>query len=109
LALRVCYIAVDEGAVVGFAAGHLTRRYGCAGEVQWLTVVPDRRRQGVAGALVRELAGWFHRQGAGRVCVDVDPQNGPARALYTRLGAAPLNPHWLVWNDISLLAPQKVH
>jgi hypothetical protein len=39
---------------------------------------------------------------AAKVCVDVDPANTTARRFYTRHGAVPLNPHWLVWNDITL-------
>jgi hypothetical protein len=34
------------------------------------------------------------------VCVDVEPENRVARAFYSRHGAVPLNPHWLVWDDI---------
>src|SRR5207249_1752092 len=89
------------GRLVGFIAGHLTRRFGCDGELQWINVIPERRGSGVADELLRRLAGWFAQQNASRICVDVDPDNPTERKFYMRHGAQPLNPHWLVWNDIS--------
>ena len=100
LAPRVCYVAVDQSAVVGFVAGHLTRRYDCDGELEWINVSSERRRSGIASELIHLLASWFVRQQAFRVCVDVDPTNEAARAFYIRHGAEKLNDHWLVWNDI---------
>jgi len=100
LAPRACYVAVDDSAVVGFAAGHLTGRNDCDGELEWINVSPERRSAGIASELLRLLAGWFVEQKAFRVCVDVEPSNTVARAFYTRHGAETLNPHWLVWNDI---------
>ncbi|MEP6951840.1 MAG: GNAT family N-acetyltransferase, partial [Ginsengibacter sp.] len=45
---RTIYIASEAGAVAGFIAGHLTRRYGCDGELQWINVAPEHRRSGTA-------------------------------------------------------------
>jgi GNAT superfamily N-acetyltransferase len=106
LAPRVIYVAVDSR-IVGFVAGHLTRRFDCHGEVQWLNVVAEKRRTGVAAELLRVLASWFGDQGAKRVCVDADPENPGARAFYRKHGAQDLNPHWLVWPDITGLATQR--
>jgi len=86
--------------LVGFVAGHLTRRYGCQGELEWINVLPERRGAGIASELLRLLAGWFVEQKAFRVCVDVEPSNAVARAFYTRHGAETLSAHWLVWYDI---------
>jgi len=106
---RTCYVAVEQSSVVGFVAGHLTRRYGCEGELEWINVIPERRGAGIASELLRLLAGWFVEQKAFRVCVDVEPSNAVARAFYTRHGAETLNEHWLVWNNISNLVamPQR--
>jgi ribosomal protein S18 acetylase RimI-like enzyme len=98
---RTCYVAIDESSMVGFVAGHLTRRYGCEGELEWINVIPERRGAGIASELLRLLAGWFVEHKAFRVCVDVEPSNAAARAFYTRHCAETLNAHWLVWNDIS--------
>lgn len=101
---RAVYTANEGDRLLGFAAGHLTRRYGCDAELEWINVIPEQRGAGIATELLRRLAGWFAQQKATRVCVDVDPQNAAARSFYTRHGAVFLNGHWLVWNDISLLA-----
>ena len=97
---RVAYVAEEGKAVVGFIAGHLTHRFDCAGELEWINVVPECRGGGISSALLRLLAAWFVEQHAVRVCVDVDPANSLARRFYLRYGAQHLNPHWLIWNDI---------
>ena len=93
-------VAEQDEEVIGFIAGHLTRRFHCDGELQWINVSSAQRRQGVATQLLRELADWFASNNAHRVCVDVQPRNAAARAFYTRHGAEPLNSHWLVWPNI---------
>jgi GNAT superfamily N-acetyltransferase len=100
LAPRVIYVAEEGASMIGFIAGHLTRRFGCDGELQWIFVMPGHRGSGAAALLLHRLAAWFLGQGARRVCVDVDPENLPARRFYKRHGAQDLNPHWLVWPDI---------
>ncbi|MFG1972413.1 GNAT family N-acetyltransferase [Nonomuraea fuscirosea] len=47
---------------------------------------PDRRRQGVAGAVMAELARWSRERGAPRLYLQVEEDNHPARALYEGLG-----------------------
>jgi ribosomal protein S18 acetylase RimI-like enzyme len=100
---RVSYVALEGESLVGFIAGHLTRRYGCDGELEWINVVPERRGTAVASELLRLLAAWFVEQKASRVCVDVQPANTIARHFYTRHGAENLHAHWLVWNDIKVV------
>jgi GNAT superfamily N-acetyltransferase len=97
---RVNYVAFKRSAMVGLIAGHLTRRYACQGELEWINVIPGYRRAGVATALLRLLAEWFADQKAWRICVDVDRANLAARSFYMRHGACDLKPHWMVWNDI---------
>src|SRR6266566_3092333 len=70
---RVVLLASANDIILGFIAGHLTRRFGCDGEVEWLNVIPARRRTGVAAALFHALATWFGTRQARRVCVDVNP------------------------------------
>lgn len=100
LAPRAAYLATVDESVVGYIAGHLTRRYGCAGEVQYLYVNPAFRRSGVARTLLGRLAEWFVEEGATRVCVDVNHDSPGARPFYASRGAQPLRPHWMVWPDI---------
>jgi GNAT superfamily N-acetyltransferase len=98
---RVMWIAERGDAPIGYVAGHLTRRFGCDGELQWIYVVPEHRRTGVASTLVRLLAEWFVAQHARRVCVDVG--DDAARPFYRRHGAVELNRHWMVWDDIGVV------
>jgi ribosomal protein S18 acetylase RimI-like enzyme len=93
------WLAMEEGTPIGYVTGHLTRRFGCEGELQWIYVVPEYRGTPIATELLCLLATWFVEQGARRVCVDVG--NERARRFYRRHGADNLNEHWLVWNDIS--------
>src|SRR6266480_932854 len=71
LAPRAMWIAELDGEPIGYTAGHLTRRYACDGELQWIYVVRDHRRTHVASELLRLLAQWFVDQRAVRICVDV--------------------------------------
>ncbi len=103
LAPRVAFVAVANADVVGYVAGHLTTRYQCDGELQYLYVAPSYRRGGVATDLVRQLASWFRGQAARKVCVDVNPDSQSARPFYASLGARPLNAYWMVWDDITTL------
>ncbi len=98
LAPRVLYLATCEDTVVGYIAGHLTRRYDCDGELQYLWVDEELRRHGIASELLQRLAQWFVAQDASEVCVDVGTD--AARAFYSARGATELNRHFLVWRDI---------
>jgi len=91
---RVLYVAADNNIIVGFVAGHLTQRFGCDGELEWINVIPSYRRQGIARKLVKLLADWFIQNKAKTICVD---GSGP---FYEKLGATQLNKHWMIWNDI---------
>ena len=102
---RVLYVAQLDTTIVGFIAGHLTRRFGCQGELEWIDVDPEHRRAGIASALFHLLAAWFVEHEAVYICVDVDPDNARARSFYKRQGAEELNPHWMVWKDISGATP----
>lgn len=101
---RAAFVAEEDAIVVGFVASHLTRRYQCDGELQWINVAPDYRGRGIAGSLLVVMAQWFAQQNARRICVDVVPENAAARRLYSAHGAVPLNPHWMVWEDITKIA-----
>ena len=113
---RIAFVCADAKRVAGLIAGHLTRRFGCDGELEWISVRPEYRGRsvpapvvgqgqdvGVASELLRRLAEWFVSHDARRICVDVQPSNHAARHFYSRHGATDLKPSWLVWEDISRL------
>jgi GNAT superfamily N-acetyltransferase len=97
---RIGFVATAGADVVGYIAGHLTQRYDCDGEVQYLFVAAPYRRVGVGSRLLELLARWFETQRALRVCVNVDPESPPARPFYISAKAEDLRPHWMVWDDI---------
>ncbi len=101
---RTGFVAMAGSRVVGYIAGHLTRRYGCQAEIQWLFVASTHRRSGVGRALVERMARWFLQHEAPHVCVDVDPDSPEARPFYQSLGATVLRPQWMEWRDIGTLA-----
>jgi len=100
---RILYVGIAGDLVVGFVAGHLTRRYACDGELEWINVAAEKRGQGVADELLKKLTEWFVAQKALKICVDVQPKNAVARKFYVRYGAEELNPHWMVWKDIRVV------
>lgn len=106
LPARAAFVALDGAELVGFVAGHRTRRLGCDGELQWINVAEERRGQGIADRLMARIGAWFVEQGAYRVCVNVAPENTVARGLYRRWGAQPLNDHWMVWEDSRAMCTQ---
>jgi ribosomal protein S18 acetylase RimI-like enzyme len=104
---RVVFLAEISTVAIGLVAGHLSRRYECHGELQWVNVLPDYQREGIASRLLWRLAEWFTKHGAARVCVDVSPENTGARQFYRRHGAEDMNRHWLVWPDMRMVKPDR--
>lgn len=100
LAARIGFVCVDGEQIAGLVAGHLTLRFGCDGELEWISVSPAYRGQKIGSALLRMLAEWFVAQSARFICVNVDPANEPARRFYAANGAYDLRPHWMAWKDI---------
>ena len=98
---RIIYMAACDDQVVGFIAGHLTRRFNCGGELQWIDTIPEFQNRGIASRLVKQLAAWFIGHQVYKVCVD--PGNNIARNFYSKNGAKNLNDHWMFWEDIRVV------
>lgn len=92
---RIIYVATENERIIGFIAGHLTRRYDCDGELQWIDVIESYRRKGIASKLVKLLTEWFVKHDSCKICVD--PGNDIARQFYKANGATALNNHWMYW------------
>jgi GNAT superfamily N-acetyltransferase len=105
---RVSFVGVEGNRLIGLIAGHLTHRFGCDGELEWISVRPEYRKRGVAGELFGLLRTWFLEQDARYICVDVEPSNEVARRFYARLGAQDLKPHWMVWKDIGQIVESRL-
>lgn len=109
LSPRIAFGAFAAGPMVGFLAGHFSRRFGAEGELQSIYVLWQYQRQGIGTALLMRLAEWFTAQDRRCVCVGIEPGN-PYRRFYQKHGARYLNPHWLQWDDIGAVresAPPK--
>jgi GNAT superfamily N-acetyltransferase len=101
---RVGYVALVNGNIVGYIAGHRTTRHGCGGEVQYLFVSPKFRRRGIAREMLRLLAEWFGTEGIQHVCVALADDSPPqAKPFYVSVGAAPLKKYWYAWQDIGIV------
>jgi GNAT superfamily N-acetyltransferase len=107
LPARAAFVATDESILLGFVAGHRTRRLGCDGELQWINVVHEKRGLGIGRKLLRQMGAWFVEQNAYRICVNVDPKNAIARKLYARYGAHPLKKHWMVWQNSRAMCRER--
>ena len=77
------FVAEHEGEVVAMVRA---QRKGSTVEVDSLWVRPDRRRGGLASALIDAVTDWGARRGASEVSLDVARDNDPALALYAKLG-----------------------
>jgi GNAT superfamily N-acetyltransferase len=98
---RIIYVAAYNDHVVGFIAGHFTRRFNCEGELQWIDTIPEFQNRGIASHLIKMLAAWFIDNKVYKICVD--PANQIARSFYSKNGATNLNDHWLFWEDIRVI------
>jgi len=100
LAPRAAWVALRGDSVAGFVAGHLTRRFDCDGELQWINVAAGYRGKGIADQLLAVMLDWFRQHNAARVCVNVEPGSEIARRFYARHGAVPMGPHWMLWRNL---------
>ena len=80
-----CYVADQEGSVVGFVC---LRLVSDEAEVLNLAVEPAARRLGVGSRLLDHALREAVRRGAQRVFLEVRETNQPALALYQRYGFA---------------------
>jgi GNAT superfamily N-acetyltransferase len=81
-------VAEGDGVIAGFACAFGDH------DPQWGTLLdnihvdPLRKRRGVGTQLIREVAGWAHREyAASGLYLSVLEANAPARRFYERLGA----------------------
>jgi len=85
----IALAAVKGDAVVGGLAAYELRKFEQERSeiyIYDLAVARDHRRQGIATALIAELKGIARSRGAYVIFVQADKVDGPAIALYSRLG-----------------------
>jgi ribosomal-protein-alanine N-acetyltransferase len=83
VASRHYLVAVDDGAVVGYAG---LCDYPDEAFVQTMAVAPDRQGRGLGAVLLAALLAEAARRGHRRVLLEVRADNLPAQRLYARFG-----------------------
>lgn len=77
------FVAVEGARVVGYALHELLEGVGY---VRNLVTAPDHRRRGIGRELMEHLRRLFDDHGASTWCLNVEPSNEGAIALYRRCG-----------------------
>jgi [ribosomal protein S18]-alanine N-acetyltransferase len=78
----ICLAAVDGDELIGYC---VCSRYDTVWHVMNVAVDPDRRREGIAAALLRRLFGEADKPGE-QYTLEVRPSNAGAIALYESFG-----------------------
>lgn len=100
---RVSYTCCEAKSIIGFIAGHLTTRHSYEGELEWINVLPEKRRSGSRESyFVRWQNGSSYKTPCGSAWTS-NLSNMIARRFYSRSGAENLKPHWMVRNDIAVV------
>ncbi|KAA0697622.1 GNAT family N-acetyltransferase [Neorhizobium sp. P12A] len=114
---QLVIVAERNSALVGFgAAGAPSEEiFGGRGEIRFLYIDPERKRQGVGRRLLSELVAHLQRCGYSGAALGVVEGNGDALAFYEALGGRVAGqyidpgPNWrsnnlvIVWDDLSPL------
>ena len=81
-------VAVAGGQIVGQCAAVIHRHPDKVAElfIDEVGTAPAQRRRGIAWAMITEMVAWGREQGCGEIWVGTEPDNGPARQLYSTLG-----------------------
>jgi aminoglycoside 6'-N-acetyltransferase I len=89
---RLVLLAHEADVVVGFAEASLRHDYvnGCETSpvafIEGIYVVPERRRQGVANALIAAVEQWARDQGLHELASDALLENSQSHAMHRALG-----------------------
>jgi len=103
---RILFVATMNRQMVGFIAGHFSRRYETEGELQSIHVLKNFQRIGVGSELLRRIAAWFVAHKRRTICVGIDPAS-PYSRFYEKHSARYINKHWLVWDDIARVLEEQ--
>ena len=104
---HIALIAAGDDSPGGFVLARM--RGPRHGWISDLYVVPDARRSGIAGVLVREAAARLRAQGADVVSLEVQAENADARVVYERWGFRESSLHWTPLWKISRTAYRESH
>jgi ribosomal protein S18 acetylase RimI-like enzyme len=83
----LCYVADDDGKIVGFALGakeFLVLKD--TGHLEWVAVHPEYRRQGVSLQLMNAVLDVYRALGKKEVVTDISTENPASRGMARKLG-----------------------
>lgn len=82
------FVAPEPGAGGALCASIMCGSDGHRGWLYYLGVTPERRRSGVARAMVRHAEGWLAAQGVRKVQLMIRAESEAVRDFYARIGYA---------------------
>jgi len=86
---ELCVVAEFEEKVVGFALGSIiekTRSAWIYGYLEWIGVLPERKKMGVGTKLIKRLTDLFIKRGARMMLVDTEMGNREALQFFRKQG-----------------------
>lgn len=99
-----CFVAEDDGRVIGFALGTLIEKRRSAwtyGYLLWIGVDPHAGRKGVGARLVRRMTDVFIELGARMMLVDTDAENEDALRFFRSIGFGNESEHVYLQRNLS--------
>lgn len=84
---HLCYVAEDDGKVIGFALGdeHFEILED-TGHLEWVAVAPEYTRRGIASQLIESLVRVYRGLGKAQVATDISTTNAASRGMARKLG-----------------------
>ena len=92
-----CFLACEAGVPVGFAQCQLRHDYvegtqtSPVGYLEGIFVLPEFRRQGLAGELLAACEDWAREQGCKEFASDCELENNASLNFHLRMGFAEVN------------------
>jgi ribosomal protein S18 acetylase RimI-like enzyme len=84
---ELCYVAEENGNVVGFVLGEESYQVlENTGHLEWIAVAPEYRRQGVATRLVEHIMRIYQGLGKEQVVTDISRDNAASRGMARKSG-----------------------
>jgi ribosomal protein S18 acetylase RimI-like enzyme len=102
-AKSIGYLALDDCAAVGIAAGILNQTEPSRADLVSMWVAPTHRRVGIGRTLVEAIVAWARTQNVRTLLLLVTSNNGTAINFYQRLGFSLTGKTEPYRNDPSLL------
>ena len=81
-----CFIAEQDGEIVGFILGFETQRHPGSYFLWQIGVHPKFQGQGIGAKILAHMEDETRRKGCVRIEVTIDPENCPSQKLFEKIG-----------------------